>query len=156
MPVGLYGPSWLSKVLGYVWLASILLNIEVVFSFCLLHQGVKSRVREEQQQQHQPMPKCEGRRKTSLYWGDSLSRPDANVRVMTKDIYSLESIRQSLIRQEETLIFALIERAAFRHNEYAYTEKNFTLTPDPEVRLPLRWVRVRVMISLRFCWYTKF
>ena len=34
--------------------------------------------------------------------------------------FSLASVRQSLIRQEETIIFALIERAQFRRNEAIY------------------------------------
>ncbi len=172
MPVGLCVPRCLLKVLGCIWLAGILLDIEVVLSFSPSHQGVKVSLREEQQhqpktkwkehhirtylsrrgdnnlvsrwssprqdikKQQQPKPKWKEQRKTSLYWGgrNNLSNPNASVREMTKDIYSLESIRQSLTRQEETLIFALIERAAFRHNEYSYTAKNFMLTPDPQVR----------------------
>lgn len=38
----------------------------------------------------------------------------------TSDIFSLESIRSTLIRQEETIIFALIERAQFRRNAAIY------------------------------------
>jgi hypothetical protein len=38
----------------------------------------------------------------------------------TSDVLSLDSIRASLIRQEETIIFALIERAQFRHNPIVY------------------------------------
>ena len=38
----------------------------------------------------------------------------------TSDIFSLESIRSTLIRQEETIIFALIERAQFRRNHAVY------------------------------------
>ena len=40
--------------------------------------------------------------------------------VVTSDVFSLESIRATLIRQEETIIFALIERAAFRKNAAIY------------------------------------
>ena len=43
--------------------------------------------------------------------------------VKTVDVLSLDSIRSSLIRQEETIIFALIERAQFRQNDIVY-EKN--------------------------------
>lgn len=43
----------------------------------------------------------------------------------TRDILSLESIRNSLIRQEETIIFALIERAQFRHNPIVYKRGGF-------------------------------
>jgi chorismate mutase len=38
----------------------------------------------------------------------------------TSEVLSLDSIRSSLIRQEETIIFALIERAQFRHNPVVY------------------------------------
>jgi hypothetical protein len=40
--------------------------------------------------------------------------------VKTSDVLSLESIRSTLIRQEETIIFAIIERAAFRSNCIVY------------------------------------
>lgn len=40
--------------------------------------------------------------------------------VKTSDVLSLDSIRASLIRQEETIIFALIERAQFRGNKVVY------------------------------------
>lgn len=38
---------------------------------------------------------------------------------------SLDSVRGSLIRQEETIIFALIEREQFRCNTAIYTERTF-------------------------------
>lgn len=38
----------------------------------------------------------------------------------TSEVMSLDSIRNSLIRQEETIIFALIERAQYRHNPIVY------------------------------------
>ena len=40
--------------------------------------------------------------------------------VKTLDVLSLDSIRATLIRQEETIIFALIERAQFRENSICY------------------------------------
>jgi chorismate mutase len=43
----------------------------------------------------------------------------------TVDVLSLESIRSSLIRQEETIIFALIERAQFRCNPVVYEKGGF-------------------------------
>lgn len=46
-------------------------------------------------------------------------------RLKTVDVLSLESIRSSLIRQEETIIFALIERAQFRQNDIVYREGGF-------------------------------
>jgi len=46
---------------------------------------------------------------------------DADVR--TSDIFSLETIRSTLIRQEETIIFSLIERAQYRRNYAIYDGK---------------------------------
>lgn len=43
----------------------------------------------------------------------------------TADVLSLASIRSSLIRQEETIIFALIERAQFRDNRTIYKKGGF-------------------------------
>lgn len=45
--------------------------------------------------------------------------------VKTSEILSLESIRSTLIRQEETIIFALIERAQFRQNAVVYKKGGF-------------------------------
>lgn len=45
--------------------------------------------------------------------------------VKTAEILSLESIRSTLIRQEETIIFALIERAQFRNNDIVYQKGGF-------------------------------
>lgn len=40
---------------------------------------------------------------------------------------SLDSVRSSLIRQEETIIFSLIEREQFRQNSEIYTKRTFRL-----------------------------
>jgi chorismate mutase len=45
--------------------------------------------------------------------------------VKTADVLSLDSIRSTLIRQEETIIFALIERAQFRENSIVYEKGGF-------------------------------
>lgn len=45
--------------------------------------------------------------------------------IKTMDVFSLDSIRSSLIRQEETIIFALIERAQFRENSIVYRKGGF-------------------------------
>jgi len=45
--------------------------------------------------------------------------------IKTADIFSLDSIRSSLIRQEETIIFALIERSQFRRNDIVYKSGEF-------------------------------
>jgi hypothetical protein len=46
-------------------------------------------------------------------------------KIKTRDLLSLTSIRSTLIRQEETIIFALIERAQFRHNLIVYQRGGF-------------------------------
>lgn len=48
-----------------------------------------------------------------------------NNKVTTADILSLDSIRSTLIRQEETIIFAIIERAQYRHNSIVYQNGGF-------------------------------
>jgi hypothetical protein len=45
--------------------------------------------------------------------------------IKTADVLSLDSIRSTLIRQEETIIFALIERAQFRRNDIVYQSGGF-------------------------------
>lgn len=45
---------------------------------------------------------------------------DTNDNITTRDLLSLDYIRSTLIRQEETIIFALIERAQFRQNRKVY------------------------------------
>jgi len=47
------------------------------------------------------------------------------VNVKTLDVLSLSSIRSTLIRQEETIIFGLIERAQFRSNDIVYESNGF-------------------------------
>eukprot|EP00934_Nitzschia_sp_Nitz4_P006225 Nitzschia sp. Nitz4//scaffold173_size47512//16650//17897//NITZ4_007156-RA/size47512-processed-gene-0.35-mRNA-1//-1//CDS//3329538796//6215//frame0 len=50
-----------------------------------------------------------------------LTKRDAsNDNVTTSDLLSLDSIRDTLVRQEETIIFALIERAQYRQNPTVY------------------------------------
>jgi chorismate mutase len=50
---------------------------------------------------------------------------NSNNIVKTSDVFSLDSIRSTLIRQEETIIFAIIERAQYRRNEVIYDPKQF-------------------------------
>ena len=51
---------------------------------------------------------------------DSSSNGSDDLKLTTSEVLSLDSIRASLIRQEETIIFALIERAQFRQNLKVY------------------------------------
>lgn len=46
-------------------------------------------------------------------------------KVKTTDVLSLDSIRSTLIRQEETIIFAIIERAQYRQNSIVYQQGGF-------------------------------
>lgn len=57
--------------------------------------------------------------------------------ITTKDVLSLDSIRSSLIRQEETIIFALIERAQFRVNEIVYWKGGFGSLGTPAGSTPV-------------------
>jgi len=57
--------------------------------------------------------------------GSPLSDVDGAENVKTMDVLSLDSIRSSLIRQEETIIFALIERSQFRTNSIVYERGGF-------------------------------
>jgi chorismate mutase len=50
---------------------------------------------------------------------------DEQPNVKTADVLSLDSIRSTLIRQEETIIFAIIERAQYRHNSIVYQPSGF-------------------------------
>lgn len=49
---------------------------------------------------------------------ESIEEDENNIK--TRDLLSLDYIRSTLIRQEETIIFALIERSQFRQNPICY------------------------------------
>jgi len=55
----------------------------------------------------------------------TLTNSEVTENVKTIDVLSLDSIRSTLIRQEETIIFALIERAQFRQNLIVYRKGGF-------------------------------
>jgi len=54
-----------------------------------------------------------------------------NTQVKTADVLSLDSIRSTLIRQEETIIFAIIERAQYRCNSRVYKKRRFSKFGPP-------------------------
>lgn len=56
---------------------------------------------------------------------NSTTTKDASNRKPPLVARSLDSVRGSLIRQEETIIFALIEREQFRCNTAIYTDRTF-------------------------------
>merc|ERR1711988_732066 len=55
----------------------------------------------------------------SLQWGTQI-RKDSQI--TTSEVMSLDSIRSTLIRQEETIIFSIIERAQFCQNKAIYVK----------------------------------
>lgn len=65
----------------------------------------------------QPLPRWQSRWFAS---NDDSSTSTEKENLTTSEVLSLDSIRSSLIRQEETIIFALIERAQYRHNAIVY------------------------------------
>jgi chorismate mutase len=65
------------------------------------------------------------RRSTRLAMSSTHNGSKAEDKIKTVDVLSLESIRSTLIRQEETIIFALIERAQFRQNPIVYEKDGF-------------------------------
>jgi chorismate mutase len=65
------------------------------------------------------------RRSTRVSMSTHSGSTKAEEKIKTVDVLSLESIRSTLIRQEETIIFALIERAQFRQNPIAYEKGGF-------------------------------
>jgi len=55
-----------------------------------------------------------------VHWSNLYSSSSVEDNVTTLDVLSLDTIRADLGREEETLIFSLIERAQFRHNDIVY------------------------------------
>lgn len=55
--------------------------------------------------------------------------PAPSASVSTAEVMSLDSVRSTLIRQEDSIIFALIERAQFRRNEAIYARGILQLDP---------------------------
>lgn len=60
--------------------------------------------------------------------GASTAAPSASV--STAEVMSLDSVRSTLIRQEDSIIFALIERAQFRRNDAIYARGILQLDPN--------------------------
>lgn len=66
---------------------------------------------------------------------EEISRKDDKLK--TTDILSLDYIRSTLIRQEETIIFALIERSQFRQNLIVYEKGGFGDLGSPPGSTPV-------------------
>jgi len=63
--------------------------------------------------------------------------------IATSEVFSLESVRSTLIRQEETIIFALIERAQYRQNLAIYDKLNYNLqSPNGDNISFLNWMLI--------------
>ena len=61
--------------------------------------------------------------------------------VSNLEVFNLDSVRSTLIRQEETIIFALIERAQYRRNKKIYDSHNSHLTNANNVAISfLEWM----------------
>lgn len=69
---------------------------------------------------------------------DAATNTDDVDNIKTVDVLSLQSIRNSLIRQEETIIFAIIERAQYRHNAIVYEKGGFGPLGTPMGSTPLQ------------------
>lgn len=52
-------------------------------------------------------------------------RVKSATRIDESEIYTLDGIRSSLIRQEDSIIFSLVERAQYCYNEDTYDPKAF-------------------------------
>jgi len=69
---------------------------------------------------HHPNFRWQTSSTTSSLSSTSTSSDNEEENITTRDLLSLEYIRSTLIRQEETIIFALIERSQFRQNDICY------------------------------------
>lgn len=78
----------------------------------------------EQRRKPPPAPPQEGDGSTCATVGHEVSSRLSDAPLVSR---SLDSVRSSLIRQEETIIFALIEREQFRQNSAIYTDRTFRL-----------------------------
>ena len=74
----------------------------------------------------------------------NLSEKSTNKENYVDDVFSLNSIRGTLIRQEETIIFALIERAQFKKNNKIYNNNGWNLKkPDSSSASLLDWMFIQ-------------
>ena len=98
-------------------MATVLLRI-LFFIVGLCSTDVHGYRINQRRQQSQPY---QSRATTTIHASSSSNN------IKTSDILSLESIRSTLVRQEETIIFALIERAQYRRNYAIYDPKEIKL-----------------------------
>ena len=83
-----------------------------------------------------PLPQTRARSPSLAFLADRRHRPaaaaegpPASTAQDMSDTLSLQNIRSSLIRQEDTIIFSLIERAQFARNELVYTSTDAIEVP---------------------------
>lgn len=62
-----------------------------------------------------------------LLFGLSFSRMGKKSRVDETESYTLDGIRSSLIRQEDSIIFSLVERAQYCYNPDTYNPDTFPM-----------------------------
>jgi len=98
---------------------------------------------------------------TSLMTTSTATTEDS--KVTTAEVLSLDSIRSTLIRQEETIIFAIIERAQFRRNSIVYENGGFgdlgiPLGSNAEFfesrKEPLSFLEYMLMGTVRFIFFS--
>ncbi|KAI3947475.1 hypothetical protein MKW92_017395 [Papaver armeniacum] len=65
--------------------------------------------------------------KASSMATSNTSRSESKKRVDESDTLTLDSIRHSLIRQEDSIIFSLLERAQYSYNSETYTADTFAI-----------------------------
>ncbi|RZC71808.1 hypothetical protein C5167_034984 [Papaver somniferum] len=64
---------------------------------------------------------------SSMATSHNTSRSESKKRVDESDTLTLDSIRHSLIRQEDSIIFSLLERAQYSYNSETYTADTFEI-----------------------------
>jgi chorismate mutase len=85
-------------------------------SFCHAFARLEHSATASSLMQNKQVPRWRSQLSASSVNGDT----NDNDSITTSEVMSLDSIRSSLIRQEETIIFALIERAQYRRNPIVY------------------------------------
>jgi len=77
-----------------------------------------------------------------LFLNNNKNNESSNNTIKTSDLLSLDSIRSTLVRQEETIIFALIERAQYRKNRYIYDSKDLLKDENNKQLSFLEWMLI--------------
>lgn len=80
-----------------------------------------------------------------------------------ENVYTLASVREDLIRQEDTIIYGLIERAKFPSNSHTYDEKyaqipgfsgslvEFVVKNTEDVQAKVLFAAIPLFLACLFC-----